>query len=111
MVTSVAFCVCQVSVAACPCCTVFGFAESAAVGANGGGGGGGGAGRTVFPPQPDNATTSNSKMVRTDHFIELCFTMSLPCEELAGLARRTSRTYLKLQLGCEFSPVVVSLFC
>jgi hypothetical protein len=67
MLTSVAFCVSQVSVVDWPFCMVLGLAVNDAVGAAGGGGGGGGGGATFFLQAPSMSTTPSAR-TRVIHF-------------------------------------------
>jgi hypothetical protein len=87
MLTSVAFVVCQVSVVDWPGLSVFGFADSEAVGALGAGGGGGGGGATFLWHAPRNinavrANISVAHLVMSIGFLGLipgavaCFTDS-----------------------------------
>ncbi len=66
MLTSVAFVVCQVKVVGWPWFTVFGFAESDAVGAVGAGGGVGGGGATFFAHAPRNIAAPSAAMRAAD---------------------------------------------
>src|SRR5579864_420125 len=77
IVTSVAFVVCQESVADCPFCMEFGSTEIDAVGDAGGGGGGGGGGAAFFLQAPSIITTP-SATTRANHFMRSCFTLFLP---------------------------------
>ena len=76
MLTSVALLVCQVKVVDPPLSTVFGLAESEAVGAAGGGGGGGGGGATFFLQAPSVmiAIRANTNII---HLTFRCFTLLL----------------------------------
>jgi hypothetical protein len=67
MVTSVAYCVFQVSVVDCPGLIVFGLAVKDAVGAGAGGGGGGGGGAAFFLPQALTIRTTASAIVILIH--------------------------------------------
>src|SRR5271155_2016290 len=60
METSVALDVCHVRVADCPCCTVSGLTEMAAVGDAGGGGGGGGGGAVFLWHAPSMITAARA---------------------------------------------------
>jgi hypothetical protein len=79
MLTSVAFVVCHVRVVDWPLSTVFGSAESDAVGAFGAGGGGGGGGATFFAHAPRNiivpsANSSAPDFVNVLFVVIACFT-------------------------------------
>jgi len=81
MLTSVAFDVCQLSAADCPCVMLVGLTEIEAVGDAGGGAAGGGGGAT-FLAQALNKTSpamaAASKLLRT----QCSFTMFLPLPEM-----------------------------
>ena len=127
MLTSVAFVVCQVSVADWPLSIVAGVADSVAVGAGGGGGGGGGGGATFLWHAPRNMTVP-SMNTRVAHFFVECFTdsSSFLCARIVACnlwdsrqgalsaSRKTvfhlKNTYFQLQLGCVFTPAEVNCF-
>src|SRR5579872_5662350 len=69
--------VCQFKVVGCPLWTVFGSAESDAVGAAGGGGGGGGGGGVFLWQAPRNRMAPNAS-TSVIHFSCRCFTFP-PC--------------------------------
>jgi hypothetical protein len=91
MLTSVAFCVCHVSVVDCPAWIESGFAESDAVGAGGGGGGGGG-GAAFFFAHPTIKASAAAQIKMDECF--LTFNVS-SCKKMS-----LAPNYLKLQFGC-----------
>jgi hypothetical protein len=60
---------------------VSGFADNEAVGAAGGGGGGGGGAGLTFVLQAPSTMMAAIRTTSIDHFILLCFTFILQCEE------------------------------
>jgi len=76
MLTSVALVVCQLSVVESPGLSVFGFAESEAVGAFGAGGGGGGGGATFLWHAPRNINALRAN-IRVAHLVMLIGFVSL----------------------------------
>src|ERR1700716_3745324 len=132
MLTSVAFVVCQVSVVGWPGSSVFGFADSDAVGAGiTGGAGGGGGGSLCFPHAPRNmiVPSANTTVLHLVSVIVIsCFTLFLQSlcarivaciPQIHGRAHSRpaakpfsscKRIYFQLQLGCVLPPLKVSCF-
>lgn len=131
MLTSVAFVVCQDSVADWPLSIVAGVADSVAVGAGGGGGGGGGGGATFFAHAPMNRIVPSANIKILHRFIVVaieCFTDSsiFLCARIVACDLWDSRqgalsasrntifylktTYFQLQLGCVLTPAEVNCF-
>ena len=120
ILTSVAKSVDHVSVEACPATIVGGFATSIALGAGAGGGGTGVGGVGFFLLQPATARISTRAETTLIHCILCNFNFVLPSREhshqfmaAGGMCSFRSidilkLSYLKLQLGCVFSPVLVS---
>src|SRR5713226_9278893 len=132
MLTSVAFVVCQVRVVDWPLSSVFGFADSEAVGAVGAGGGVGGGGATFFAHAPRNmivpsANTRVLHLVIVAVILIACFTeaSSFLCARMGGVQSADSRQgalsasrktvlhfskliYFQLQLGCVLPPLEVN---
>lgn len=132
--TSVAFEVCQLSVADCPAWIVSGLTEIEAVGDGGGGGGGGGGGAAFFLHAP-NIRTAHNAITVASVFTACCrfmlFTLFLilliPPENSKAASNSDEvicipnfypylflflnlrlQSYFQVQFGCELRPVKVN---
>src|SRR5271165_4744502 len=120
MLTSLAKSVFQVSVEAWPATIAFGLAVSIAVGAGAAGGGTGAGAGGFFLEQAVTVKMIAKAEMRLSHFIRCSFNFVSPiARALASVTAEGGRcssrsyggptlSYLKLQFGCVFSPLLVN---
>src|SRR5260370_35475366 len=101
MLMSVAFVVCQVSVVDWPLSSVFGFADSEAVGAVGAGGGVGGGGATFFAHAPRNMIVPSANTRVLHLVIVVAISIFVACFTEASSFRCARMGACNLQNDCR----------